>query len=60
MEGLQAMERWMRELGLAMNLSELGATEEMLPGLADATLVMKGGYKMLDRSEILEIFRKSL
>lgn len=59
-EGLQAMERWMRELGLAMNLSELGATEEMLPGLADATLVMKGGYKVLDRSEILEIFRKSL
>ena len=59
-EGLQAMERWMRELGLAMNLSELGAMEEMLPGLADATLVMKGGYKVLDRSEILEIFRKSL
>ncbi len=59
-EGLQAMERWMRELGLVLSLSELGATEEMLPGLADATLVLKGGYKVLDRPEILEIFRESL
>ncbi len=59
-EGLDAMEAWMRELGLAMKLSELGATEEMLEGLADSTLIMKGGYKVLDRPEILEIFRESL
>ena len=59
-EGQDAMEAWMRELGLAMKLSELGATEEMLEGLADSTLIMKGGYKVLDRPEILEIFRESL
>lgn len=59
-EGLDAMEAWMRELGLAMKLSELGATEEMLEGLADSALIMKGGYKVLDRPEILEIFRESL
>ncbi len=59
-EGLDAMEAWMRELGLAMKISDLGATEEMLEGLADSTLIMKGGYKVLDRPEILEIFRKSL
>ena len=45
-EGLRAMENWMKELGLAMNISELGATEEMLEGLADATRVMNGGYKV--------------
>ena len=59
-EGLAAMESWMKELGLAMNISELGATEEMVEGLADATLVMKGGYKVLGRDEIVAIFRESL
>lgn len=59
-EGLAAMERWMKELGLAMNISDLGVTEDMLEGLADVTLVMTGGYKTLDRNEIIEIFRESL
>ena len=59
-EGLAAMESWMKELGLAMNISELGATEDMLEGLADATLVLTGGYKVLGRDEILSIFRESL
>ena len=59
-EGLTAMESWMKELGLAMNITELGATEEMVEGLADATLTMKGGYKVLGRDEIVAIFRESL
>ena len=33
-EGLKAMEDWMKELGLVMNISELGATEEMLEGIS--------------------------
>lgn len=59
-EGLQAMEAWMRELGLVMNISELGATEEMLEGLADATLIMNGGYKVLSRDEIVQILKESM
>ena len=59
-EGLQAMEAWMKELGLVMNISELGATEEMIDGIADGTLVMPGGYKVLDRDEIVKILRESL
>ena len=59
-EGLAAMQAWMKELGLAMTISELGATEDMLESLADATLILKGGYKVLDRSEIIEIFREAL
>lgn len=58
-EGLQAMEKWMKELGLTMNLSDLGATEEMLEGLADATLIMNGGYKVLSRDEIVQILKES-
>ena len=59
-EGLAAMESWMRELGLAMNLSELGVTEDMVEGIADVTVHLTGGYKDLTRVEIIEIFKKSL
>ena len=58
--GLDAMERWMKELGLAMNITELGATPDMIEGIADATLVMDGGYKVLTREEIVKILRESL
>ncbi len=59
-EGLAALESWMKELKLVMNISELGADDSMLEGLADVTLPMPGGYKQLDRAEIIEIFRESL
>ena len=59
-EGLAAMEGWMKELGLTMNTSALGVTEDMLEGLADVTIHLTGGYKNLDREEILQIFRESL
>lgn len=54
-EGLKAMEDWMKELGLAMKISELGATKDMIDGIADATLLLEGGYKVLSRKEIVEI-----
>ena len=59
-EGLAAMEGWMKELGLVMNISELGATEAMLEGIADSTLIMSGGYKALEHSEIIEILKECL
>ena len=59
-EGLAAMESWMRELGLVMNISDLGATPEMIDGIADGTLIMNGGYKVLDRDEIVKILKESL
>ena len=59
-EGLQAFECWMQELGLVMHLSEFGVTEEMIPGLVDSTVIMHGGYKVLNRDEIAAVFRESL
>ena len=58
-EGLEAMENWMKELGLVLNITELGATEDMIPDLVKGTLVMTGGYKILDADEIEQIFRES-
>lgn len=59
-EGLARMEAWMRKLGLVMNLTELGATPDMIDGIAAATFVMDGGYKVLTEDEIKEILRASL
>lgn len=59
-EGLKAMEDWMKELGLAMKISELGATKDMIDGIADATLLLEGGYKVLSRKEVVEILKESL
>ena len=59
-EGLAALEAWMREIGVAMNISELGATEEMLPKIADATFILTGGYKVLEREDVIKILRESL
>ena len=59
-EGLRAMEGWMKELGLVMNISDLGANEGMLDDLVNATLVMTGGYKVLTKEEIRQIFKESL
>ena len=59
-EGLLEMECWMRKLGLSLRLSELGATPDMIEGIADSTIVLKGGYKVLDRNEIVKILKESL
>ena len=57
--GLDAMESWMKDMGLAMNITELGAAKDMLPDLVRATVILKDGYKILDRDEIAEIFLRS-
>lgn len=58
-EGITAMENWMKELGLVLNITELGATEDMIPDLVKGTIVLPGGYKVLDAGEIEQIFRES-
>lgn len=59
-EGIHAMEMWMKELGLVMSIADLGVTEAMVEGIADATLVLKGGYKVLSHEEIVAILKQSM
>lgn len=59
-EGLDAMEKWMRKTGLVMNLTDLGATADMLDGIVKSTLVMDGGYKVLTESDIRAVLQASL
>ena len=59
-EGLARMEAWMKKLGVALKISELGATEDMIPGIAEATFILNGGYKVLEKNEIEQILKESL
>ena len=59
-EGLDRMEEYMKKLGLAMNITELGVTKDMLEGIADATFLNEGGYKILTHDEVVEILKKAL
>ena len=59
-EGLTTMEAWMKSIGLVMNITDLGATPEMVDGLVESTLVMQGGYKVLTKEDIRNIFVQSL
>ncbi len=58
-EGLSEMEKWMKKMGLIMNITDLGATPDMLDGLVSGTLIMDGGYKILTKDEIREVLKAS-
>lgn len=58
-EGLTAMEKWMRKIGLVMNITELGASKEMLDGMVKSTLVMDGGYKVMNEKDIRAVLQES-
>ncbi len=60
LKGLETMEAWMRELGLAMNISKCGAKAEDIENYADACPINEGGYVVLSREDVIEIFRQSL
>ncbi len=54
--GIDALEAFAKECGIVINLKELGATEEMLPDIANSTVIL-GSYKKLNQEEILEILK---
>ena len=57
--GLSEMEKWMKDMGLVMRLRDLGVTEDMFDKIAESTFIMKGGYKELDKDEIVKVLKES-
>ncbi len=53
------MEAWMKKIGLVMNITELGAKREMLDGMVKSTLIMNGGYKVMDEKDIRAVLQAS-
>ncbi|MDO5390832.1 MAG: iron-containing alcohol dehydrogenase [Eubacteriales bacterium] len=60
LEGLECMENYMKEIGLVMNISELGVTKDMIESVADSTLIMEGGYRVLTHEDVVNVLTASL
>ena len=56
--GIQKMEEFIKMLKLPLSIKELGVTEEMLPLIANST-VLGGGYKFMEPNDILTVLNNS-
>ncbi len=54
--GIKCVEEFITMLKLPLSIKELGATEEMLPLIAESTKV-GGGYKIMNKDDILEVLK---
>lgn len=57
LEGIACLENFAKELGIPMTLRELGATEDMLPKIAE-TSYEGGGYKYMTHKDILNLLKE--
>lgn len=54
------MEAWMKSLGLAISISELGVNKDMIDGIIEGVFILDGGYIALSKEEIKGILINSL
>lgn len=59
-EGMDRMEAFMKEIGLVMNIRDLGVSEDMLDGIARNVFILDGGYKVLTHEEIVGVLKSSM
>ena len=55
--GIEKLRNFIKELELPLTLRELGATEEMLPKIANST-VLGGAYKVMTAEDILMVLKQ--
>ncbi|MBR6160458.1 MAG: iron-containing alcohol dehydrogenase [Bacteroidales bacterium] len=56
LEGIQALSDFIAEMGIPQTLREVGATEEMLPAIAESTIKC-GGYYVTTTEDVLAILK---
>ena len=56
LEGINRLEAFIAELGIPATLREVGTTEDMLPLIANST-ILGGGYKQLIAEDVLNILK---
>ena len=54
-EGINAMENFLKECGVVTSIKELGATKEMLPKIAESTVIVGRGSTNSTRHETLSL-----
>lgn len=57
LEGIECLENFAKELGIPTTLRELGATQEMLPEIAESAYE-GGGYRHMTHGDILNVLKK--
>jgi alcohol dehydrogenase YqhD (iron-dependent ADH family) len=57
--GIDALQAWTEQVGVARTLSELGCTKELLPQIADKVPGLASSFKQLSRDDILGILEAS-
>ena len=58
--GLEALKKWMIEIGLPLTITELGATEAMLDDIVRTTNIFPAGYMDLTAADVKAILKESL
>ena len=58
--GLEALKNWMREIGLPLTITEIGATPDMIDHIVSTTVIFPGGYLDLTPEDIKAILKDSL
>lgn len=56
--GIDALEKFMQDCSIVTSIQELGATREMLPKIAESTIIIGNGYKKISNDEVLEILEE--
>lgn len=59
-EGIEALENWICRIGAVNNITALGVDADMIPAIADSTLLNGGGFTNLERSDVIKILKASL
>ena len=59
-EGLEQMEAYMNEIGLVMNIKDLGVTSDMIEGIARGSFILTGGYKVLTCDDVVQVLKTSM
>ncbi len=59
MEGIDALDAWMDEIGVAKKASDVGVTPDNIEKVADAT-ILGGGFMQLTRDDVVEILKRAL
>ena len=58
--GLNALETWMKEIGVVLHSAELGVNNDNIEAIADSTIIFDSGYHKLTRNEVISILKDSL
>lgn len=59
-EGIEALGKWIEEIGAVSETTSLGVNPAMIPAIADSTLLNGGGFTPLQRQDVIEILKASL